>query len=43
MMGHVGTAVITFVQKWTQRTGVSDWKMSTLTYGPLNIPTNAAI
>lgn len=41
-MAHVGTAVVTFVQKWAQRTGVSDWKMSTLTYmDPMNIPTNA--
>lgn len=43
-MGHIGTADITFVQKWAQRTGVSDWKMSTLTYmDPLNIPTNTAV
>jgi len=39
MMAHVGTAVVTFVQKWAQRTGVSDWKMSTLTYK--NIPNKA--
>lgn len=31
-MLYVGTAGITCVQKWTQRTGVSDWIMPTLTY-----------
>lgn len=38
LMAHVGTAVVTFVQKWAQRTGVSDWKMSTLTYRPHEHP-----